>query len=108
LQQAQRDRETGDPARAERRLTALRALLAGNEAESKVYEAAGRLLDDLRHERGDGADRDKLLHESLDRAAKLAAEGKSAEARSIWQGIIDLYSDDPAAVEFVDQARDRL
>jgi serine/threonine-protein kinase len=108
LQLAQRDRETGDPARAERRLTALRALLAGNDAESKVYEAAGHLLDDLQRERGDGADRDKLLRDSLDRAAKLAAEGKAAEARGIWQGIFDLYADDPAARDFVAKARKAL
>jgi L-alanine-DL-glutamate epimerase-like enolase superfamily enzyme len=73
-----------------------------------TYELAGRLLEEVRKERGSAPDRDRLLRESLARADKLAEEGKPAEAREIWKGLISLYADEPGADRFVEQAREAL
>jgi hypothetical protein len=44
----------------------------------------------------------------LDRADKLAAEGKTSEAREIWNGAIAIYADDPRAGADVERARRNL
>jgi hypothetical protein len=105
LWRAQRYRESGDSARAEQTLLALRALLTGAEGEVKTYEFAGPLLEELQRERGDTSDRDRFLADSLDRADRLSADGRTAEAREIWKGIIDLYEDDPGGAAAVARAR---
>jgi serine/threonine-protein kinase len=108
LQMAQRYRESGDSGRAERTLLALRALLTSDEGEVKTYEFVGQLLEELQRERGDTSGRDRFLAESLDRADRLSAEGKQAEAREIWKGIVDLYKDDPGTDEAVTRAKAAL
>jgi serine/threonine-protein kinase len=104
LQRAQRYRDEGDSARAERTLRALRALLTGNEGEARTYEFAGQLLEELQQERGDTRIRDQFLADALGRADRLSADGRTAEAREIWQGIVDLYGDDPGVEAAVSRA----
>ena len=55
----------------------------------------------------------RFLQSNLERATRLAKEGqedpaKAAEAREIWNSIIELYSGDSASVDFVTQAREAL
>jgi hypothetical protein len=104
LQRAQRYRDDGDFARAERTLRALRALLTGNAGETRTYEFAGKLLEELQQERGDTSVRDQFLADALDRADQLSTDGRTAEAREIWKGIIDLYQDDPGVEAAVTRA----
>jgi serine/threonine-protein kinase len=101
-------RQIGDLARAERALAALHALLSGDERRAKLDELTVRLLEDVRRQLAGAADRDELLNGSLERAAARDSEGKVAEAREIWKGILELYGDDPAAAEFVKQAKEGL
>ena len=46
-----------------------------------------------------------FLSDAVKRAEGLEKDGKAAEARPIWQGIITLYADDPAAQDQVSRAR---
>jgi serine/threonine-protein kinase len=97
-------RQIGDLSRAERTLAALHALLAGDDSQTKLDELALRALEDVRGQLARGADRDSLIKGALERAAEKAQGGDIAGAREIWNGIIELYGDDPAAAEFVKQA----
>lgn len=108
LRLAQHYREMGDFSRAERILTSLQSMLAGNADEAKMYQLAGRLLAELQRQQRQAADRDRLLQAAAERAAALSAAGNSSGARDIWQGIVDLYADEPAARSFVDKAREGL
>jgi serine/threonine-protein kinase len=105
LQLALHCRQTGDLARAERTLSALRALLSGDEKQSKMYDYAGALLDELHRERAKSEDRAGLLESSLARATALVDDGKIDQAREIWGGILELYADDPEADDAVRAAR---
>lgn len=108
LQLALHYRQIGDLRRAERTLSALGALLAGHEGESKLHHVVIEALEEIRQQLATADDRTALLKSALERAAQLAREGSAAEAREIWNGIIELYDDDPTAVEFVQQARHEL
>jgi hypothetical protein len=81
------------------------ALLAGNtefEPEQKLVE---QTLSDLRS-RAAGQPADlSFVDAALVRADGLAKGGKRDEAAGIWQGIIDLYKNDPAAAPLVERAR---
>lgn len=99
--------ESGDVARAERTLLALKRLV---ESDPK-FETVCRLADSLLGELNSGispADRDSFRKESLLRAEALDNEGKKGEARGIWKSIIELYEADPHAAQDVDTARKRL
>ncbi len=101
-------RQIGDLARAERTLAALHDLLADNEEQAKLYELTGQLLDEVREQLEKADDRRPLLQTALDRATSLVKKGTVAEARGIWQAIIELYGDDLSAAEIVRQARDEI
>jgi serine/threonine-protein kinase len=108
LQLALHYRQIGDLARAERTLVALHALLSGDERQAKLDELAAKLLDEVRGQLAGADDRDSLLQGSLDRAAVKFEAGDVPAARDIWNSIIELYGDDPAATGFVNQAREAL
>jgi serine/threonine-protein kinase len=108
LQLALHYKQIGDTARAERMLLALHDLLAGDEEESRLYELTGQLLDELGGNSAGADNRDGMLSAALDRAANLVEAGSPAEARKIWSGLVELYSDDPTAAKFVDEAREAL
>ncbi|MGQ0634265.1 MAG: serine/threonine-protein kinase [Planctomycetaceae bacterium] len=108
LQLAQHYREIGDVARAERILVALQAFLSASDEHAKVRDLASRLLDELRTQQPEANSRHELLQQALARAKRLAAEGKSDEARAIWSGLIELYGEDAEAAEFVSEARAAL
>ena len=106
-------KEIGDVPRAERTLVALQTLLEGNEDEARIHDFAGLLLEDLRQLREKDDGRNRFLRSNLERATRLAKEGqedpaKAAEAREIWNSIIELDSGDSSSVDFVTQAREAL
>jgi serine/threonine protein kinase len=99
---ARHQHDDGDSAGAEKTLSSFAALLPTDSPERARVE---KLLDDL-HARREKHPRDlSFLAEALDRADKLAAEGKASEAREIWNGAIALYGDDPRAAADVERAR---
>lgn len=108
MQLALHYRQIGDLARAERMLSALYALVQGDPEQEKLAALIRQLLDEVREQRAADNDRARLLQSALERAAREAGSGAPAEARVIWNGIIELYGDDARAVEFVKQARDEL
>jgi serine/threonine-protein kinase len=101
-------RQIGDLPRAERTLASLHALLAGDESQAKLDELATRALEDVRGQLAGRDDRGSLIQGALERAAGKARDGDVAQAREIWNGIIALYGDDPAAADFVKQANEGL
>jgi hypothetical protein len=67
-----------------------------------------KLLADLRA-RSDQHPRNlSFIGDALDRADRLAADGKSNEARDIWNGVVALYADEPSAAIEVERARRNL
>jgi hypothetical protein len=102
---ARHQHDDGDVAGAERTLSAFVALLP---AESPERNRVENLLSELRA-RNEKHPRDlSFLVAALDRADKLAAEGKTSEAREIWNGAIAIYTDDPRAGADVERARRNL
>lgn len=87
---------------AERTLAAFAALLPeGSPERTRVEKLLSQLWTrDQEHPRDIS-----FVYEALDRAEMLAAEGKRTEARSIWNGVIALYADDPNAETAVERAR---
>jgi serine/threonine protein kinase len=100
--------ENGDFAGAERTLSALSALLAGNpeyEAEQKLVE---QTLAELRSRAAEQTADLSFVEAALDRADGLAQAGNRDEAGRIWRGIVDLYKNDPAAAPLVERAQRSL
>jgi serine/threonine-protein kinase len=108
LQLALHYRQVGDLRRTERILVALKALLAGDEVQAKLRNIVVETLEDVRKQLSSADDRNQMLETALDRAAKLARDGSLAEAREIWNGVIDLYGDDPSAQEYIFRAAHAL
>jgi serine/threonine-protein kinase len=108
VQLAMHYRQMGDFPRAERTLAALEALLAGSDQDAKLRDIAGQVLEDVRAQLAQRDDRDRLLESALKRAEDRAAEGAVAEARKIWEGIVELYDDDSGAAKYVQRAKDLL
>ncbi len=101
-------REIGDDAEAERLLTALHAILAGDADHEELFELTKQMLDDIREQRSQESDRDDIIAAALKRADDFDAKGESDQARNIWLGIIALYGDDLRVTQYVAQARQRL
>jgi serine/threonine-protein kinase len=105
---SQHRQENGDLAGAERTLTDLAALLAGNpqyETELKLVEET---LEDLRNRGEEQLADSSFVEAALDRADRLATAGKHEEAVRIWQGIVDLYKNDSRAAPLVERAQRKL
>jgi serine/threonine protein kinase len=102
---ARHQHDDGDMPGAERTLAAFAALLPDDSPERTRVE---KLLGQLRT-RNEQHPRDlSFVDDALDRADKLAADGKLPEAQSIWNGVIALYADDPHAAADVERARHHL
>lgn len=108
LQLAAQYQRLGDLARAERILSGLKTLLAGDEAQRKLYEQAVQLLDEIAKQRGTGDDKESFAEQAAARAELLLKEGKREEARALWTAIVQLYSDDPQAAPIVTEAESAL
>ena len=108
LQLALHYRQIGETARATRILAALHDLLAGDEHETRLRELTGRLLEELGQNPPGDDSRDRLLESALERASHDAESGDREQARKIWSGILELYSDDPSASKYVEESRAAL
>jgi len=100
--------QMGDIARAERTLNALCVLLAGDPEQQKLYNLANAMLDELRENQAGQPDRYALVEAALKRADTLSAADRTDEAQKIWAAIVELYSVDRNAREYVEQAQTRL
>jgi serine/threonine protein kinase len=99
---ARHQHDDGDAAAAERTLSAFVVLLPEGSPERERIE---KLLAELRARVIEHPRDLSFVADALDRADKLAAEGKPEEARAIWSGVIALYADDPRAAEDVTRAQ---
>lgn len=100
--------DAGEVWRAMQTVKAVKALLAGDPEQVKLYDLCDRMLSELQPKDGAADERLGWVKPALARADKLAAGGKRQEAAGIWSSIVDLYGNDPAARNFVTQAQDAL
>jgi serine/threonine-protein kinase len=108
LQRAMQQRRLGDFAGSEQTLEALIAVLGDDSDEARSRALAEKLLADVRGSRPPHTEQYALLSAALQRADALYAEGKKAEARTIWQAVLRLYDADAGAAAQVARARSRL
>lgn len=101
-------REAGDSPRAEQILEGLLALLENDPSRQETAELAQQMLDRLRQEAVDQKQRLEFVHHSLQRADELASQNQLTQARRIWSAVVALYSNDPEAAAYVEQARRHL
>ncbi len=74
------------------------------DAEKEWVARARRALTDL-DKAGKNKDRWPGVRAALERARDLNKQGKRADAERIWTGIEQLYRNDPAADEFLDEVK---
>lgn len=107
LQKAVQLRSLGQDAEAKRILAGLSQLTAGDPDAVDLHGLSQDLLDEL-NDQSISAESYSLVKRSLERAATLSQAGEVERARTVWQSVIDLYSSDPDAATFVEQARQGL
>ncbi len=107
LQKAVQLRSLGQDAEAKRVLLGLSQLTEGDPDAADLHALSADLLGEL-NDQSIGPESYSLVKRSLERAATLSQAGQTARARSLWQSVIDLYSSDPDAATFVEQARQGL
>ncbi len=108
LQRAQHEIDTGEFSQAERTLTALSALLDDQPEHKDLRDKAAGLLKTVQARRVDPSGGRPLLQSSMERAEKLLNDGNVAEARKIWENVIELYAADADAQRYVERARNAL
>ncbi len=104
LQKAVQMRSLGQDAEAKRVLAGLSQLTEGDPDAADLHALSADLLGEL-NDQSIGAESYSLVKRSLERAATLSQAGQAERARTLWQSVIDLYSSDPDAATFVEQAR---
>ena len=107
LQKAVQLRSLGQDAEAKQVLVGLSRLTEGDPEAADLHGLAKDLLSEL-NDTNIGAEAYSLVKRSLERAAALHKDGKTEQARTLWQSVVDLYSSDPDAATFVEQARQGL
>ncbi len=107
LQKAVQLRGLGQDAEARQVLLGLSRLTQGDDKAADLHALATDLLNEL-NDKTIGPDQYSLVKRSLLRAGEFQSAGKTVEARELWQSIIDLYSSDPDASTFIEQARKGL
>lgn len=108
LQQARAYEQLGDIPRAQKILESLRELLRDDPSQTRALDLVNHYLEVLRETRQSDTNLEVLPKGALERAEKLVASGNVAGARKIWEALVELYRDDPAATSFVATARDAL
>jgi serine/threonine protein kinase len=101
-------KEAGDVMRAQKTAQAVKALLEGDPEQTKLYDLAQHLLQELQPDDPTASERLQWLNSAVERATKLAADKKSDAANAIWESIVQLYGQDPAAANYVQQAQRAL
>jgi serine/threonine-protein kinase len=107
LELASRYLNLGDIALAERKLEALLSLTEGVSELKKTHDEALDLLEFIRLNRVT-RETDGWLTAALKRAEQFEQANQPAEAKAIWDAVIELYADDPSAAEHVATARRKL
>jgi hypothetical protein len=105
VHQALHLRDIGETDAAESKLAALKRLLAEDAEQAELLEWVDELLAEIHASQSREARRYELLYVSMARADRLAEAGRRDEARSIWQGIVELYGSDADARETVGRAK---
>lgn len=105
---AQHYRESGNLMQAEIVLSSLIELLPDIPEQKEMRDLAIQMRNDLRQDANRTAQRFIMLTQAMSKADALLEEKKFAEAAAVWRAIIVLYGQDPAASEFVVQAREHL
>jgi hypothetical protein len=108
LQLAISQKEAGDVVKAQKTAHAVKALLEGDTELAKLYDLAQQLLQELQSDEPAGSERLKWLKSATKRAVKLTAAKNTEAARVIWESIVQLYGQDPAAASYVQQAQEAL
>jgi serine/threonine-protein kinase len=103
--QGLRLKKEGDPAAAQVVWKNLVRAFQGVESEKTWVEKAQKGLDALADQVLPDKERWAPVRAALERARKLHAEGQNQQAREIWDGIEELYRNDPSAREIVQQVR---
>ena len=108
LQLAKSYRQAADLPRCQATLEFLSSILAGDDSQQILFDQVQENLEEVRGQIAAINDRKEFLEHALERAGRLAADGDAESARRIWQGIIDVYRDDPASREAVAAAQREL
>lgn len=106
--QAHKYEEFGDRVTAADKYRSMIQLLKERTEDRAYVNLARRQLALLETGGAQGEDRLKLVDAALDRADKLFVEGKSLEARKLWQSIETLYSSNGEMQPQVERSRARL
>lgn len=104
LQKAVQLRSLGRDVEARQVLQGLVQLTDGDAQAEDLHALASDLLNELNN-KSISPDQYILVKRSLARADDLQKEGKKEEARALRQTVVDLYSSDPLAATFVEQAQ---
>ena len=104
LQKAVQLRTLGHAAESKQVLLGLSRLTEGDKDAADLHALAQDLLSEL-NDKTLGEEAYSLVKRSLERAAALHQDGKTEQARALWQSIVDLYASDPDAATFVEQAQ---
>ncbi|MDB5390671.1 MAG: Serine/threonine protein kinaserelated protein [Planctomycetaceae bacterium] len=98
-------KEAGDLVHAQKTVQAVKALLEGDPEQTRLYDLCQQLAREMQR---DETAADEWLKSAVERANKLTADKKTSAARAIWESIIQLYGEDPAAAKYVEQAQQAL
>ncbi len=104
LQKAVQLRSLGQTAEARQVLQGLSRLTEDDQDAADLHTLAEDLLSELNN-KSIGPEQYDLVKRALSRAEDLKQQGKTEAARTLLQTIVDLYSVDPDAATFVEQAR---
>lgn len=101
-------KQTGETGQAIAKLRALKILLASDPNQKALFDQTSQFLQTLEASQPSRTEQYKLLQDSITRATQLDGEGRPEAAAAIWSAIVELYGHDPAAAEFVEQAKKAL
>ena len=106
--QAHRYEEFGDRVTAADKYNSLVHLLKEKVDARPYVNLARRQIASFESSGGKATDRLKLVDEALEKADKLFVDGKSLEARKVWQSLVTLYETNEEMRPQVERARSRL
>jgi len=95
----------GDPEEARRVWTGVVQVFEGDEAERRWARLAEKGLGMLEDRLPSSEHRRDAIRKAAGKARELHKQGKIKEAEKLWQGLQELYRDDPSARAFVEKAR---
>lgn len=105
LQMAKTFHRTGDLAREESLLVALRTVLMENESEKSNVDSIEQRLEELKALRTAQTDDFALLSKSLDLAESRIASGETQQAAELLDGLLVLYGTERGAEKLIDRLR---